>query len=64
VLRPTRDATAARPISPRPRGRRASARRNAGHCHVPTPVGSLASPPGSHACNPGSHYGQYLWERA
>jgi hypothetical protein len=47
VLRPPRDATAARQnrvAEPR----RAPARRNAGPCLVPTPVGSLVSPPGSH----------------
>jgi hypothetical protein len=54
-------AAAARP-------RCASARRNAGHCVVPTPVGSIASPPGSHARNPESrspaHYGQDSWKSA
>jgi hypothetical protein len=58
--RPMAGAAAARPT-------RASARRNAGHCVVPTPVGSIASPPGSHARNPDSRtdpYGQDFWKRA
>ena len=58
--RPMAGAAAARP-------RRASARRHAGHCVVPTPVGSIASPPGSHARNPGSRTarsGQDFWKSA
>jgi hypothetical protein len=47
VLRPPRDATAARQTRVA-EPRRAPARRNAGPCLVPTPVGSLVSPPGSH----------------
>jgi hypothetical protein len=62
VLRPL-GATAARQTPQVERGR-ASARRNAGHCLVPIPAGSTASPPGSHARNPGSHNGQYLWDSA
>lgn len=62
VLRPL-GATAARQMPQAERGR-ASARRNAGHCLVPTPVGSTVSPPGSHGRNPGSHNGQYLWDCA
>jgi len=63
VLRPP-GATAARPRPPIDRQGRASARPHAGHCVVPTPLGSIVSPPGSHARNPGSHYGQDLWESA
>ena len=62
VLRP-QGATAARP-KPRAEGGRAAARRNAGHCPVPTPVGSVVSPPGSHGRKPGSHYGQDFWDSA
>ena len=62
VLRPL-GATAARQMPQAERGR-ASARRNAGHCLVPTPVGSTVSPPGSHGRNPGSHNRQYLWDCA
>jgi hypothetical protein len=62
VLRPL-GVTAARQTPQVERGR-ASARRNAGHCLVPTPAGSTASPPGNHARNPGSHNGQYLWDSA
>jgi hypothetical protein len=62
VLRPL-GATAARQRPTARRGR-ASARRNAGHCLVPTPAGSTFSPPGSHGRNPGSHNGQYFWESA
>ncbi|HEY4025775.1 MAG TPA: hypothetical protein VGO86_05030, partial [Candidatus Dormibacteraeota bacterium] len=63
VLRPPRGATAAR-HDLAARSRRASARRNAGHCLAPTPIGSLASPSGSHECNPESHYRQDFWDSA
>ena len=62
VLRP-QGATAARQTPQATRGR-APARRNAGHCVVPTPAGSLASPPRSHGRNPGSHSGQNFWDSA
>jgi hypothetical protein len=62
VLRPL-GATAARQRPTARRGR-ASARRNAGHCLVPTLAGSTFSPPGSHGRNPGSHNGQQFWESA
>jgi hypothetical protein len=62
VLRPLGATAAGHRLGAR--GGPASARRNAGHCLVPTPVGSTVSPPGSHERNPGSHNGQYLWERA
>jgi transposase len=53
VLRPNRGATATRQTcSAKPR--RAPARRNAGHCLLPTLIGSIVSPPGSHERNPGS----------
>src|SRR5205807_3487367 len=63
VLRPE-GATAARP---RHRGRRgcAAARRNAGHCRVPTPIGSAVSPSDRRAATwtPRSpaHSGQDFW---
>jgi hypothetical protein len=63
VLRPRRGATAARQTCSA-KHRRATARRNAGHCLVPTPVGSLVSPPGSRGRNPGSHNGQEFWDSA
>lgn len=62
VLRPL-GATAARQ-RPMARRGRASARRNAGHCLVPTPAGSTVSPPGSYERNPGSQNGQNSWDSA
>ena len=62
VLRSIGAATAARPLRMAGRGP-ASARRNAGHCLVPTPVGSIASPPGSHERNR-RHFGHDFWNGA
>ena len=49
---------------PTARRGRASARRNAGPCLVPTPAGSTVSPPGSHGRNPDSQNGQNFWDSA
>jgi hypothetical protein len=62
VLRSTRAATAARPLRMSGHGP-ASARRNAGHRLVPTPVGSIASPPESHERNR-PHFGHDSWNGA
>ena len=63
ALRPM-GAAAARPRSPNGGRGRASARPHAGHCVVPTSVGSIVSPPRSHVRNPGTHNGQNLWVSA